>query len=315
MEIRQLKYFYAVATELSFTNAAKKLHISQPPLSYQIANLESELGVRLFIRNSRSVELSEAGKALFSHASAILERVEDARAHVMRISKGAEGRVSIGLSGSHFLGPLPKLIKHFREYRPKVEVVLHEMKPSEHIQALKDGRLNISISRTEQDDDDISSSLLWRDEVVVAVPIQHPMAGGAVKLSSLKNEEFVALQLDSSAFARKAHEVCISSGFAPKVVQQAIEPAAVLNLVAAGLGVALLPESLVRLRPDAVKACAIEDPLHEMGFSADVYLLRRKLETSPATMEFATKLEEWTKASDLQAPSTHAATAIGCISR
>lgn len=293
MELRQLKYFYTVASELSFTNAAKKLHISQPPLSYQIANLETELGAKLFIRTSRSVELSEAGKALLSHATAILDRVEDARAHVMRIAKGGEGRVSVGLSGSHFLGPLPKFIKHFREYRPAVEVVLHEMKPSEHIQALRDGRLNISISRTAQEYDEIASSLLWRDQVVVAVPATHHLAGKSIRLESLKNEEFVALQTDSSAFARKTHEACISSGFVPRVIQQAIEPSAVLNLVAAGMGIALLPESLARLRPDAVKACTIEDPMREMGVSADVYLLKRKNETSPATLEFAGALEDW----------------------
>lgn len=299
MELRQLRYFYTVASELSFTNAAKKLHISQPPLSYQIASLESALGTKLFIRTSRSVELSEAGKALLSHATAILERVEDARAHVMRIAKGAEGRVSVGLSGSHFLGPLPRFIKHFREHHPAVEVVLHEMKPSEHIQALRDGRLNISISRTTQEFEEITSSLLWRDPVVVAVPAGHHLARSKTKLSSLKNEEFVVLQMNSSAFARKTQEVCVSAGFMPKIIQQAIEPLAVLNLVAAGLGIALLPESLVRLRQDAVKVCNIEDPLEESGLTGDVYMLKRKQEASPSTLELADSLNAWVVTQDI----------------
>ncbi len=300
MELRQLRYFYTVATELSFTNAAKKLHISQPPLSYQIASLESALGTKLFIRTSRSVELSEAGKALLSHATAILERVEDARAHVMRIAKGAEGRVSVGLSGSHFLGPLPRFIKHFREHRPAVEVVLHEMKPSEHIQALRDGRLNISISRTAQMYKEIESTLLWRDRVVLAVPAAHPLSGKSVKLESLKNEEFVALQTDSSAFAQRTYEACISSGFVPKVIQQAIEPSAILNLVAAGLGIAFQPESLAQLRPDAVNICTIEDPLESMGVTGDVYMLMRKNEKSPSTLEFAQSLNAWVTSTKTQ---------------
>ena len=110
MELRQIKYFVAVSDELSFTRAAQKLHVSQPPLSFQIASLETELGARLFDRTSRSVQLSEAGKAFLPHAQAVLARLDEAARHVQRVAAGLDGRVQVGLAGSHFFGPFPKFI-------------------------------------------------------------------------------------------------------------------------------------------------------------------------------------------------------------
>ena len=125
MELRQLRYFTVLADELSFTRAAQRLHVSQPPLSFQIASLETELGARLFDRTSRSVALSEAGKAFLPHAQAVLARLEEARSHVTRVASGLQGRVQVGLAGSHFLGPFPQFIQQFRLQRPGLEVCWH----------------------------------------------------------------------------------------------------------------------------------------------------------------------------------------------
>ncbi len=259
MELRQLRYFTVLASELSFTRAADKLNMSQPPLSYQIASLEAELGARLFNRTSRSVELSSAGKALLPHALAVLQRIEAAREQVTRVAQGVEGRVTIGLAGSYFLGPFPQFIKQFREKRPGVEVVLQEMRPTDHVQALRAGQLDISLTRGLPVDGQLAAVLLWRDPVVLAVPLGHRLATRTrVRLLELKGEDFVFLRLDSSVFAQWVFDACVAAGFAPSIVQQVMEIPSVLNLVATGLGVSLVPASLARMRRDAVAVCKLD---------------------------------------------------------
>jgi len=209
MELRQLRYFTVLADELSFTRAARRLHVSQPPLSFQIGSLETELGARLFNRTSRSVVLSEAGKAFLPHALAVLARLDEARSHVKRVASGLQGRVQVGLAGSHFLGPFPKFIQQYRQMRPDVGVVLHEMKPSDHLQALRDGQLDVCVSRnpmneSQAKDRQIMAELLWRDPVVVALPPGHHLVSrNRLNLVDLKDEDFVFLRLDSSPFAMR----------------------------------------------------------------------------------------------------------------
>jgi len=290
MDLKQLRYFTALAQELSFTRAARKLHVSQPPLSFQIANLESELDVRLFHRTSRTVELSEAGKALLPHALAVLDRIDEARHDVRRVASGLEGWVKVGLAGSHFLGPFPQFIKQYREHRPGVEVVLEEMKPADHLQALRDGRVDVSISRTPVADDQLVSHLLWREPVVAALPRQHRLAGRKrIRLADLREEDFVFLRLDSSAFAQRLFDACVQTGFTPRIVQQVIEIPAAINLVAAGLGVALVPASLARVRSDAVALCGLGSAMP----AADVHALVRAGRLQPALREFTDSLLTW----------------------
>jgi len=294
MELRQLRYFTMLATELSFTRAAAKLHVSQPPLSFQIASLETELGTRLFRRTSRSVELSEAGKAFLPHARAVLARLEEARSHVHLVASGLEGRVHLGLSGSHFLGPLPVFIRQFVEARPGVELVLHELRPIDSLQALREGRVDMSVSRSMPVDDQLSSHLLWRDPVVAALPRSHRLAARKnLRLAELKDDDFVFLRLDSSAFAQRLFDVCVELSFTPRIVQHVVEVPAVVNLVAAGLGVALVPVSIARLRADAVAICKLGAGMP----SGDVYALMRADEPQPAVREFVQALLAWATSS------------------
>lgn len=290
MELRQLRYFTVLADELNFTRAARRLHVSQPPLSFQIASLESELGARLFDRTSRSVVLSEAGKAFLPHAQAVLARLEEARSHVTRVASGLLGRVQVGLAGSHFLGPFPQFIQQFRQQRPGLEVALHEMKPSDHLQALRDGRLDVCVSRNPLNDGTISAALLWRDPVVVALPPSHRMTQQPLlALTDLRDEDFVFLRLESSPFATRLFDACVQAGFAPRIVQQVVEVPAALNLVAAGLGVALVPASMAQLRADAVGIC----PLTPTLVNGDVYVLWRTGDAAPAVAAFRSQLVGW----------------------
>jgi len=292
MELRQLRYFTVLAEELSFTRAARRLHLSQPPLSFQIANLEQELGVRLFHRTSRSVELSEAGKALLSHARSVLEQLDEAREHVRRVAEGLEGRVRVGLSGSHFLGPLPQFIREFRERRPLVEISLQEMRPVDHLQALRERRIDVSVLRRSFDQGELVSQLLWRDPAVAVLPRAHRLAGRRqLSLVDLRDDPFVFLRLDSSWYAQRVHDTCIEAGFAPRIVQQVVEVPAAVNLVAAGIGVALVPMSLATLRSDSVAVCRLRDAMP----SGDVYALRQADESRPAVLEFVEQLVVWAR--------------------
>ncbi len=315
MELRQIRYFTVLAAELSFTRAALKLHVSQPPLSYQIANLEAELGARLFERTSRSVALSEAGKAFLPHAQAVLARLDDAREHVKRVASGLQGRVQIGLAGSHFLGPLPKFIQQFRLQRPAVEIALNEMTPADHLQALRDGRLDLCISRTPHSGDSadahISAALLWCDPVVVTLPPGHRFAHRAqLRLAELKDEDFVFMRIGSSPFASRMFEACVQAGFAPRIVQQVVEVPAALNLVAAGMGVALAPASLALMRQDVLHTCRLDAASAKpgagksakdkrakdggpSGLNGDVYVLWRTDDGAPAVAEFRKLLLDW----------------------
>jgi DNA-binding transcriptional LysR family regulator len=264
-------------------------------LSFQIAQLEEELGARLFDRTSRSVVLSEAGKALLPHAQAILARIDEARSHVHRVATGLQGRVQIGLAGSHFLGPFPKFIQQFRQQRPDVELALHEMMPTDHLQALRDGRVDLSLSRNPLSDDVIDAALLWPDPVVVAVPTGHRLARRSrVRLAELKDEDFVFLRIESSPFATRMFEACVQAGFAPRIVQQVVEVPAALNLVAAGLGLALVPASMALLRQDAVHACQLSDR-GAQDLNGDVYMLWRRANAAPAVESFRTQLLAWVR--------------------
>jgi len=251
MEIRQLRYFSVLAEELNFTRAAARLHMSQPPLSMQIAQLERELGVRLFDRGSRSVALTEAGQAFLNDTRTLLSRLKDATVRARAVDQGQAGRIEVGLSGSHFLGPVPALIARYTQTHPQVQVLLNEMNPAAQIEALRERRIDVSISRSAIDDDELCSRPLWPDPLVVALPASHPLAARKrLALDRLAGEPFVMLRGETSAFAVRLQDLCLRAGIRPHVVQTVAEVPAQLALVAAGLGVALVPRSTaLRFQP------------------------------------------------------------------
>ncbi len=290
MELRQLRYFVALAEELSFTRAARKLHVSQPPLSFQIASLEQELGVRLFHRTSRSVELSAAGEALLAHARAVLERLEDAREHVRRVADGLEGRVRVGLAGSHFLGPFPAFLREYRARRPLLDLSLQEMRPVDQLSALREGRIDLSLARRHVPDGELRSRLLWRDPIVAVVPPTHRLATRKmISLLELAAEPFVFLKRDSSWLAQHLHDACVEIGMPPRIVQEVVEVPSAVNLVVAGIGVSLVPRSLAQAYADAVATCRLREKLPP----GDVHVLTRASEAQPAVLEFVGALLTW----------------------
>lgn len=283
MELRHLRYFLALAEELSFTRAAERLHVSQPPLSLQIQQLEEEVGARLFNRTSRRVELTLAGQAFLAETRAVLDRLAVASQRARDIGEGLAGRIDVGLSGSHFLGPLPRIIAGYAQTHPNVSIALHELKPAAQLDALRERRIDVSVSRTPVNDAELSSTLLWKDPVAVAMPAAHRLARRRrLTLQALRGEPFVMLRTDSSAYAQYIHDCCVQAGFAPRVAQWVVELPAVLSLVAAGIGVALIPASLQNLFPAEVRVATLG-----MGApNADVYAVQRIADATPVRQAF-----------------------------
>lgn len=282
MELRHLRYFVAVAEELSFTAASVRLRVAQPSLSQQIRDLERQVGAALFVRTSRRVELTAAGAAFLEDARAILAQAAAAEAQARAIGRGQLGSVDIGMTGSVLLGPLGPLVTAFAARFPRVTVRLHEMPPRDQQAALHARRTDISFVRRPAEDSDLAVELAWSETVALALPEGHALAGRErIALPALREESFVFLRLEDSLFARYLRECCVQAGFLPRISQQVVEAYSLTSLVAAGLGIALVPESVrVLARPGVVYR-----PLDEPAPRADVHMVYRP-ERSPAAEQF-----------------------------
>ncbi len=283
MELRHLRYFLALAEELSFTRAAERLHVSQPPFSLQIRQLEEEIGARLFERTSRRVELTPAGQAFLIDARAILDRVNASAIRAAAIESGLAGRIEVGLSGSHFFGRLPRLIAGYSRAYSEVTISLQEMKPAIQLEALRERRIDLSISRTPVNDMTLKSVRLWADPLVAALPSGHRLRRRKrITLGDLRDEPFIMLRLDTSAYAQHIRDCCVQAGFAPHVVYHVSEVTAVASLVAAGMGVALIPRSLSHIYTDVVTFIPLASPEPH----SDVYVVQRLNESVNVTNAF-----------------------------
>jgi DNA-binding transcriptional LysR family regulator len=272
MELRHLRYFVAVAEELSFTAAAHRLRVSQPPLSQQIRDLERELKTTLLVRTSRRVELTAAGRAFLEQAHSILAQADRAAEQARAIGQGQIGTLNIGTTGSVLLGPLSPLLAVFSRRFPQVALRIHEMPPQEQEEALHARRTDICFLRRPADDPDVINELAWPARVGVMLPEGHPLAAREeLPLSSLCDESHVFLRLRDSRFARYLRRSCIEAGFMPRISQQVVESYSLTSLVAAGLGIALVPECISNLsRPGLVYR-----PLAEPSPIADVRIIYR----------------------------------------
>ena len=283
MDLRQLRYFIAVAEERSFTLAARRLNLSQPPLSQHIQGLEATLGTPLLYRTSRRVELTQAGEALLARARAIQQQVKLAEDEVQSIGAGLIGTLDVGATGSILRGRLADLLAAYRKDAPSVKMTVHEQAPALQIAALLNRTTNISLNRSIPTESVLTCELAWSEQVVVALPRTHPLTRRKrIALSELASEDHIVLQPDSSPFARYIQECCIDAGFLPRVSQQVVDAQSVPSLIAAGFGVALVPQSIARFTTDDIAF----RPIRPSPPSADVFLVFRKDETSMVVHNF-----------------------------
>jgi DNA-binding transcriptional LysR family regulator len=265
MELRQLRYFLAVARTLNFTRAAEEMHIAQPPLSRQIANLEDELGLQLLERGPRSLRLTPAGEFFAIHAREILQKVrrlkEDTSAMASR--NGGVRTVRAGVELSLLYGPAPIIVKHMRKLFPDIRSELEVFPAERLLQALKEGEIDIACGRELAPDSDIEQRVIRKEALVLAVPADHPAASAAstgVSLSDLAEENFIVHSLSVSAETDTVKRLYDDAGISTinRVVIRDLS--AVLGMVAAGLGLAIVPAVAKRLRSGDVHYVPLKDP-------------------------------------------------------
>jgi DNA-binding transcriptional LysR family regulator len=243
-ELRQLRYFVAVAEELSFTRAAGRLRIAQQSLSQQIRALERTLGVRLFDRDTRGTRLTETGRIFLPEARAVIERAEQAVTTAHRAVRGEVGRLDLAFlaSTTHYL--LPPVVRRFRQRYPDVELTTEDVAIAQLVAGIEDGRYDAGFTRPPLVEGFAGRTLIT-ERVCAVLPEGHALAGrGELRLADLAGEPWVLTQRGSwPPWHRKYDEDFRAAGFEPDVVQRATSVQNLLGLVAAGVGVTRLAES------------------------------------------------------------------------
>lgn len=252
MELRHLTYFIAVAEELHFGRAAQRLHISQPPLSQQIRRLEEEIGVRLLNRTKRRVEITPAGEAFLAEARQIIAAAEEAVRRAVRADKGEIGSLAVGFIGSANYSVLPPVIREFRRRFPDVEISLTEMNTSNQIEALRAGRIQAGFLRPPPGIEaaGLATAPVFREPLVVAMSQNHPLQGElTLPLRLLAKESFIMIpRRRGPGYFDYLIALCRQEGFSPYIVLEASQFHTIIGLVAAELGIAVVPASMQRSR-------------------------------------------------------------------
>ena len=286
MELRHLRYFVAVAEECHFGRAARRLHIAQPPLSQQIKQLETELGVQLLSRSTRRVDLTPAGAQYLERARSILANVDAARDEAQLIRDGRMGRVTIGFTGSATYELLPGMSRTLRTELPGLELDLRgELLTPSQVTGLVDGTLDIGFLRPPVQVPEVEVHPLRREPLVVVLPETHAQAGRThVALADLAEEPFITYPSQHRSVVHDAVlDACQTAGFTPRATEVA-ETSTLVSFVAAGLGVALVPESVQHLRITG----AVYRPLADTSPTVELAVATRRGETSPAIRQVLT---------------------------
>lgn len=292
MELTHLRYFIAVAEELHFGRAARRLRMAQPPLSQRIRKLEAELGVDLLRRTSRRVELTPAGRIFLEEAREIVGRADNCVATMRQFATGSRGTLTVGFNEPALGTFLSHAVRRFVGLYPGVRLFLKELQTMEQLEALAAGGIHLGIMRPFGCD--LSSfgwKVLWEERYVLALPADHPLKSRKkVPLRMLREERFVMFPRSvNPALYANLRDCCRKVGFTPQVVQEAVSKQTILALVEAGLGVALVPESSRHLSPPGVSFRPIDGELPGIEIDAvwrregDMRNVERFLEVTDAS--------------------------------
>lgn len=263
MDLRHLRYFMTVAAERNFTRAAERLGMAQPPLSRQIRELEEELNTTLFVRNSRPVALTDAGRLLLDHAQDTLNSVDRLRQSMRRFAEGQRQRFVIGFVGSTIYGPVPAMIRSFRSLAPDLDVDLVEMNTLTQMKALNDGRIDAGIGRLVFEDAAIERLVIEREALVVALPAEQALAKetAPVSLLDLRDETLILYPSEPRpSYADQILGLFREHAAIPRSIREVRELQTALGLVAAHAGVSVVPSAIQRLRRDDVVYRPIMEP-------------------------------------------------------
>jgi DNA-binding transcriptional LysR family regulator len=299
MDIKQLRYFVAVAEERSVTQAAARLRMSQPPLSAQLARLEREVGARLFTRHRRGVDLTEAGRHLFARAVRLLRDVDEVAQSVRSVGQGATGRLALALVPSLAQTVAPPLLRRVTSEVPDLVLDVLETTPDELRQALHTRQVDAGLAFQgagpgAAPGEGLDSAVVAREPLVAVLPPGPPVRDGElIDLADLAREPFVVpARYATPGLHSHVLAACRTAGFLPVSVRETRLVATLLGLVAGGLGVSVLPVSLARLGGDLVRAVPLRRPVHAVetvvlwrGAEEQSPVLRRLLRLALATPE------------------------------
>ncbi|MBX3475908.1 MAG: LysR family transcriptional regulator [Planctomycetes bacterium] len=248
MEFRHLRCFVALADELHFGRAARRVAMSQPPFSVNIRQLEEAVGARLFERDSRGVRLTAAGEAFRPHATSLLSKAEEAKALAREVDAGAIGRLRVGFVGSMLFRGLPAMLQRFRASQPRIELVLHELNSQEQIQALASDELDLAFLHTDRVQPPLTAQLISEEQFVACMPEGHPAAARRrIALASLSDEPFVLFSRAASPdYHARIIGMCHQAGFDPRIGHEVRHWLSVVAVVAQGMGVSLVPSPMER---------------------------------------------------------------------
>ena len=262
MELRHLRYFLVVAEHEHFGRAAAELHMAGPPLSRAIRQLEKDLDTQLFVRSTREVRLTPAGKLLQEEARSLLGQLTDTTERVRRVGAGALGMIRLGVTGAASYGVLPDIARTIKTQLPGVGLTIQtEMLTPDQTSALLDGRLDVGVLRPPLPTSGISTHPLSSEPLVLALPVGHRLHGDPdVTVADLRHEPFITYDPRSGSVVDGAViRTCARYDFSPQREHQVHETSTLLALVAAGLGVALVPQSATALQLAGVTFASVPD--------------------------------------------------------
>jgi DNA-binding transcriptional LysR family regulator len=293
IELRHLRYFIAVAEELHFGRAAERLHIAQPPLSQQIRQLETELGFQLFHRTKRSVKLTEAGQIFFIESQRLFRQLDQAIAIGRQTSRGEVGQLVIGFVSSTAYNVLPDILRTFRATVPTVKLELHELTTDQQLQWLRENRLDIGLLRPPVEDSAFQLATIFQEPLVVALPEAHPLAAATeISPQDLTPESFIIFPRTlAPGLYDQIISLCQQAGFSPTVVQEAIQMQTIISLVAAEMGVAIVPLSLQNLQRTGV----IYKRFNQETPQAAIALIYKKDDITPTVQKFLDIVQQVTE--------------------
>ncbi|GBL55868.1 putative transcriptional regulator [Pseudomonas citronellolis] len=289
MDLKQLRYFIAVAEELHFGRAAARLFISQPALSFDIKKLEEQLGIQLLVRNNKSVKLTNAGQVLLDEARSLLLQAEKVKRLTLLSAEGAVGQLRVGFVNSMLYRGLPRAMARFEAEQPNMEVVLMEMNTSEQALALQRGQIDIGFVHWARLPAGIASECLVADPFLCCVPAGHRLAGRArIDLAELRDEGFI---LFPRSLSPHYHDLiiarCVDAGFSPQIRHEARLWQTIAAMVGLGMGVALLPQTLCLAWKNQVRYLEIE----QSGTRSEIHAILAAQDSPHAAQAFLATLK------------------------
>ncbi len=292
MDLKQMRYFLAVAEERNFTRAAERLHMAQPPLTRQIQALEEDIGAPLFVRTARGVTLTEAGNALLAEVPNLLSLTQRAKERALLASEGQSGRLDIGIFGSGVLDVIPRILVRFHAERPEVRIVLHSLNKGEQVQALRERRISVGFNRLVAPEDDLVVEEVLRESMTVALPAHHPLAKKAsITIPDLSDQPLILYpRLPIAGLAQQVMQAFNREKSVLKVEQEVEDVLTAIALVAGGFGACVTAASTASLRlPGVVYRPLVSKHLREIELSC----LFRSSDDSPVLAAFIAMVREF----------------------